>query len=101
MDLLVRNYRARGHMMAQLDPLGSVHPRPIELDLAYYGFSEADLDAPVSTTTVRGPNVQTLLEVVSRLEETYCRSIAAQFMHIDDLEARIGSNGGWRTLRTV
>ena len=72
----------------QLDPLGRVHPRPIELDLAYYGFSEADLDGPISTTTVRGSNIQTLRQIINRLEETYCGAIGAQFMHIDDLEAR-------------
>ncbi len=87
-DLLVRNYRVRGHIIAKVDPLGRLHSRPVELDPGYYGFTEADLDCGVSTRTIRGSNVQTLRQIIERLEETYCGAIGAQFMHIDDLEAR-------------
>jgi 2-oxoglutarate dehydrogenase E1 component len=71
-----------------LDPLGARNPRPPELDPAYYGFTDADLQCAVSTATIRGSNFQTLQEVIDRFENTYCRAIGAQFMHIDDLEAR-------------
>ncbi|MCL4202063.1 MAG: 2-oxoglutarate dehydrogenase E1 component [Pirellulaceae bacterium] len=87
-DILVRNYRFRGHIIARVDPLGRQNPRPFELDLDYYGISEADLDSQVSTKAIRGSNVQTLREVIQRLEESYCGAIGAQFMHIDELETR-------------
>jgi 2-oxoglutarate dehydrogenase E1 component len=87
-DLLIRNYRVRGHIISKVDPLGRVHPRPLELDPEYYGFTEADLDCAVSTSTIRGSNVQALRQIIDRFEETYCGAIGAQFMHIDDLEAR-------------
>mgnify|MGYP005847425017 CR=1 FL=1 len=87
-DLLIRNYRARGHMAARVDPLGRPRPRPPELELQYHGFSPAELDLPCSTCTLRGANTQTLREVIQRLEESYCGAIGVQFMHIDDLEAR-------------
>jgi 2-oxoglutarate dehydrogenase E1 component len=87
-DLLVRNYRVRGHIMAKLDPLGRVSSRPAELDPEFYGFTGADLDCAISATTIRGSNVQTLRQVIERFEETYCGAIGAQFMHIDDLQAR-------------
>ena len=100
-DLLVRNYRVRGHIMAELDPLGRPAPRPVELDPAHYGFSEVDLDHPVSTSNLRGSNIQTLRQVISRLEETYCSSIGAQFMHIDDLEARDWLQRRWNSAQLL
>lgn len=87
-DLLIRNYRARGHIAARIDPLGRRRPRPLELDPEYHGFSPTELDFPFSTKTLRGSNSQTLREVLQRLEDSYCGAIGVQFMHIDDLEAR-------------
>ncbi len=87
-DLLIRNYRVRGHIAANFDPLGRVNDRPRELQPDYYGFTEADLDCTFSTRTVRGSNAQTLRSIIERFEETYCGSVGVQFMHIDDLRAR-------------
>lgn len=87
-DLLIRNYRVRGHRIAKVDPLGRPTPRTPELELDYYGFGESDLDRTFSTRHLPGANVQTLRAIIERLEETYCRYISAQFMHIDDLEVR-------------
>jgi len=87
-DQLIRNYRVRGHIIARVDPLGRPRPVPPELDPAFYGFSEADMDRPFATRTLGGAPVGTLREILQRLRNTYCRSIGAQFMHIDDLEVR-------------
>jgi 2-oxoglutarate dehydrogenase E1 component len=84
-DQLIRAYRVRGHMIAQLDPLGLPRPPHPELDPEFYGFTEADLDRPFSTATIQGPQVQTLRQILQRLRNTYCRWIGVQFMHIDDL----------------
>ena len=87
LDRLVRNYRVRGHRVADLNPLGS-RPREVpELDPGYYGFTDADMDRPVLETTFA--NARTVGDVIEALKETYTRSIGAQFMHIDDLEVRI------------
>ncbi len=87
-DQLVRAYRVRGHMVAKIDPLGMPRPHMPELDPEYYGFTEADMDRPFSTVTIRGPDVLTLRRILERLRNTYCRSIAVQFMHIDELGVR-------------
>ena len=87
-DQLVRNYRVRGHIAAKVDPLGRHRPRPVELDPAHYGFTAQDLDSPVSTTLLRGSNVQTLRQVIEHMETAYCSAISSQFMHIDDLQTR-------------
>lgn len=87
-DLLIRNYRVRGHLIAKIDPLGRPRPRPPELDPAFYGFTRADLDRPFSTSQLQGADVQTLRGIIGRLEESYCRCTSAQFMHIDELAVR-------------
>jgi len=87
-DQLIRAYRVRGHMVANIDPLGIPRPHLPELDPEYYGFTEADMDRPFSTATIRGPDVLTLRTILDRLRNTYCRSIGVQFMHMDDLSVR-------------
>ena len=88
LDQLVRAYRVRGHIIAQIDPLH--HPRPLcpELKPGHYGFTRADLDRPFSSRTIRGAAVRTLREILFLLRNTYCRSIGVQFMHIDSLDVR-------------
>ena len=87
MGMLIRNYRVRGHIVADLDPLGlrSTKDVPIEMTPEFYGFSDADLERIVRSGSMAG---RTLREALERLRETYCRSIGAQFMHIDDFEVR-------------
>ncbi|QDU34917.1 2-oxoglutarate dehydrogenase E1 component [Poriferisphaera corsica] len=85
LDQLIRNYRVRGHIVANIDPLGIVNESPTELEPRYYGFTPEDMNCPVFTTNVPG---ETLSEVISNLEETYCRNIGVQFMHIDNLQVR-------------
>ncbi len=87
-DQLVRAYRVRGHIVAQIDPLHHPRPHRPELKPGYYGFTRGDLDRPFSSRTIHGAAVRTLREILLLLRNTYCRSIGVQFMHIDQLEAR-------------
>ncbi|MCA9527041.1 MAG: 2-oxoglutarate dehydrogenase E1 component, partial [Myxococcales bacterium] len=89
LDQLVRAYRVRGHMMADLDPLGLSRPPTPELDYRHYGFTEADLERQFSARTLSAPEeVLTLRDIIARLKQTYCASIGVQFMHIDDREVK-------------
>ena len=87
-DQLIRAYRVRGHLVAKIDPLGRPRPDQPELSLEFHRLREADLDRPFSTTSIGGPSTQTLRAIIKRLRRTYCKNIAAQFMHIDDLAVR-------------
>ncbi|MGO9108676.1 MAG: 2-oxoglutarate dehydrogenase E1 subunit family protein, partial [Thermoguttaceae bacterium] len=87
-DMLIRNYRVRGHLIAKVDPLGIPRPMPPELEPKFWGLSQADLDRQFSTYSLAGSNTQTLRDIMDRLRNTYCGSISAQFMHVDDLEVR-------------
>ncbi len=59
-DQLIRAYRVRGHLVAQIDPLGLPRPALPELELGFYGLTEADLDREFSTATIEGPQSMTL-----------------------------------------
>ncbi|WP_136443018.1 2-oxoglutarate dehydrogenase E1 component [Pacificoceanicola onchidii] len=85
--MIIRAYRIRGHLAADLDPLGmrddSAHP---ELDPKSYGFTEADMDRPIFIDNVLGLQIATLREIVSIVKRTYCGTFALQYMHISDPE---------------
>ena len=87
LDRLVRNYRVRGHRLAQLSPLGQEPFAAPELEPEYYGLTEADMSRPVLGNVL--PGATTVREVIEGLKETYTRSIGVQFMHIDRLEMRV------------
>ena len=87
-DQLIRNYRVRGHIVAHIDPLHQPKEMPAELDPAFYGFTDADLDRKFSTSWLGGPERRTLRQIISWLQNTYCRSIGVQYMHIDSMRVR-------------
>lgn len=87
-DQLVRAYRVRGHLIADLDPLDRPRPAQPELQREYYGLTSEDLDRTFSSRTIFGATSGTLRRILERLQETYCRSIGVQFMHIDDLAVK-------------
>jgi 2-oxoglutarate dehydrogenase E1 component len=87
-DQLVRAFRVRGHRIARIDPLGLPVPPVQELDPAYYGIGEHDMDRPVSSVTIPDAGPLTVRELIEHLRNTYCRAIGVQYMHIDDLSAR-------------
>ncbi len=83
---LVSAYRHRGHKKANIDPLGMMErPNMPVLDLAYHHLSPADLDETFSTGTFHsGDGSAKLRDLVDALEQTYCGSIGAEYMHIVD-----------------
>lgn len=87
-DQLVREYRVRGHLMAKLDPLGLSRKGPPELDPKSYGLTEEDLRRPFTGPDIQYTTGRTLADIIEKLRNTYCRSIGAQFMHIDNRTIR-------------
>ena len=81
--MLIRAYRAMGHLAADLDPLGiAERKKHRELRPDFYGFTEADLDRPIFIDKVLGLETATIREIVKILRRTYCRHIGVEFMHI-------------------
>jgi 2-oxoglutarate dehydrogenase E1 component len=95
--MMIRAYRMRGHLKANLDPLGiaTTPGDASELDPATYGFSEADYDRPIFLDFVLGLETATISEILAILRRTYCGNVGVQYMHISDpkekgwLQARI------------
>jgi 2-oxoglutarate dehydrogenase E1 component len=87
-DQLIRNYRVRGHMAAQIDPLGIPRATPPELAHEFYGLTDADLGRRFACEAMCGGATLPLREIIERLRNTYCRSIGVQFMHIDEIVVR-------------
>ena len=81
---LIHSYRARGHRVAETDPLGGSERYFPELDPAHYGFGEADLDRSFIAGDLPGGPVQSLREILDRLRDTYCRSVGVEFTHVQD-----------------
>ncbi len=89
--MIIRAYRIRGHLVADLDPLG-MHanaPHP-ELDPASYGFTEADMDRPIFIDQVLGLDFATMRQITDIVKRTYCGTFALQYMHISNPE-----EAGW------
>ncbi|MGE3871223.1 MAG: thiamine pyrophosphate-dependent enzyme, partial [Pseudorhodoplanes sp.] len=87
--MLIRAFRARGHLHANLDPLGIEPPKnDAELDPSSYGFTEADYDRKIFLDHVLGLEFATLREIVEILRRTYCQTIGVEFMHISNPEQK-------------
>ncbi len=83
--MMIRAYRIRGHLAANLDPLNLKEPESHpELEPASYGFSEADMDRPIFLDKVLGLENATIRQIVDILKKTYCNTLAVEFMHISD-----------------
>ncbi|MGK7753415.1 MULTISPECIES: 2-oxoglutarate dehydrogenase E1 component [unclassified Roseovarius] len=85
--MLIRAYRIRGHLAADLDPLGlRESPDRPELDPKSYGFTDADMDRPIFIDNVLGLQVASIREILAIVKRTYCGTFALQYMHISDPE---------------
>lgn len=87
--MLIRAYRMRGHLIADLDPLklDVLEPHP-ELEPATYGFTDADMDREIFIDGVLGLETASLNRILEILRRTYCSTFGMQFMHISDPEEK-------------
>jgi 2-oxoglutarate dehydrogenase E1 component len=83
--MMIRAYRMRGHLHANLDPLGlTPHGDHEELHPSSYGFTEADYDRKIFIDNVLGLEFATIPEMLAILRRTYCSTLGVEFMHISD-----------------
>jgi 2-oxoglutarate dehydrogenase E1 component len=87
--MLVRTYRVRGHLAADLDPLGLSHrDLPADLTPEYHGFTGDALDRKVFMGGTLGLQWGSIREVVEILRANYCGKVGLEYMHISDVEER-------------
>ena len=88
-SILIRTYRARGHLLADLDPLGLARQaEPADLDPAWHGFTEADMDRPIFLGGILGFERATMREIIATLRRNYCGKVGLEYLHIQDVEER-------------
>jgi 2-oxoglutarate dehydrogenase E1 component len=88
--MMIRAYRMRGHLHADLDPLGIAKPLEDynELSPENYGFTSADYDRPIFLDNVLGLEFGTIRQMLDILTRTYCSTLGVEFMHISDPEEK-------------
>lgn len=79
---LIQAYRSRGHLFTRTNPVRTRRPYRPTLETANFGLGETDLDAVFQAGAGLGLGPATLREIIAHLEETYCRSIGAEYMYI-------------------
>ncbi|CAI3944236.1 2-oxoglutarate dehydrogenase E1 component [Commensalibacter papalotli (ex Botero et al. 2024)] len=90
---LINAYRVFGHQYAQLDPL-QLEQRPlvVELDPQRYGFTAQDMNRLIFIGNNAAPflskEIHPLREIIAGLQKVYCRSIAWEYMYLQDNEQR-------------
>jgi|TARA_R100000501_G_scaffold17834_1_gene34198 2-oxoglutarate dehydrogenase E1 component len=87
--MLIRTYRVRGHLAADLDPLGlTEREMPVELTPEHHGFIGADQHRVVHLGGVMGLEATTVAELVPILQSNYCGHVGTEYMHINDRTER-------------
>ena len=88
--MMIRAFRIRGHLQAQLDPLNIEQPNfHKDLDPETYGFGAKDMDRPVFINYALGMESATPRQILQILRETYCHHVGVEFMHISDPDKRV------------
>src|SRR3981081_3808706 len=99
---LIQVYANRGHLVANLDPLGlQERAKPYVLDLEYFGLSDADLETEFFTNSRNAAIAgrSKLKDILSTLKFIYCETIGAEFAHVSDSEERIWLQDNFRSQR--
>jgi len=87
--MLIRTYRVRGHLAANLDPLGLAHrDLPADLTPEYHGFVGDAQDRKIYVGGALGLEWATVREIVQILRANYCGNVGLEYMHIGDVEER-------------
>ena len=88
--MMIRAFRMRGHLHANLDPLGLAKPLEDynELSPEAYGFTTADYDRPIFIDKVLGLEYATIPQMLEILTRTYCSTLGVEFMHISEPEEK-------------
>ncbi len=85
---LIHSYRELGHLIADMDPLSEqIFTHPL-LEAGNFGFDETDLNRAVDAGSFRGMKQAPIKELIIALQQTYCRTMGVEFMHLLDKEQR-------------
>ena len=99
---LIGAYRFQGARQADVDPLKRQEKSHVaELELAFYGLSDADLETVFSTGSLTGPREMTLKDILQMLRVTYCGTIGTEYMYISDVPQKRWIQERLETIRST
>ena len=82
---LIRSYRIRGHLIANLDPLGMMKREYLhELHPSDHGFKKEDYERKIYLSSYLDTSYSTIKDIMFKLRRVYCATIGAEYMHISD-----------------
>jgi 2-oxoglutarate dehydrogenase E1 component len=82
---LINAFRFRGHQVANTNPLGRRRKAQVsELSLEYHELTEKDMDTMFETGSLAGAQTLPLRKIYQVLQETYCRTVGSEYMHITE-----------------
>ncbi len=80
----IQAFRDHGHMLAQIDPLGSAPPGHPQLDPSFFGTSMEELEQLPASVVMEGDTDETIAAALLRLQDAYCGPIGYEFEHLED-----------------
>ncbi|HXO74585.1 MAG TPA: thiamine pyrophosphate-dependent enzyme, partial [Puia sp.] len=81
---LILGYRNKGHLLAKTNPIRPRKDRGANLDLAFYGFTEEDMDKNFFAGNLIGLGTTTLRQILTHLQKTYADHVGIEFKYISD-----------------
>ena len=81
---LILGYRNKGHLLAKTNPIRTRKDRGANLDLAFFGLSEADLGNTYQAGNLIGLGATTLKNILEHLQKTYATHVGIEFKYISD-----------------
>ena len=87
---LIRAYRIRGHLIADLDPLKMMERKYLhELHPKDHGFKKNDYDKKIFLGSYMDTGYATINEILLKLRKVYCSAIGVEYMHISDPDEKV------------
>jgi 2-oxoglutarate dehydrogenase E1 component len=81
---MVLGYRNKGHLIAKTNPIRPRKDRGANLDLGFFGFTEADLDSTFQAGNLIGLGTTTLRNIITHLQKCYATHVGIEFKYISD-----------------
>ncbi len=81
---MILGYRNKGHLLAKTNPIRTRKDRGANIDLRFYGFTEADLDKDFQAGKMIGLGTTTLRKIIEHLEKCYASHVGIEFKYISD-----------------
>ncbi len=83
---LIDDYRKRGHLFTQTNPVRKRRQYSPKLDIENFGLTEKDLDTLFDAGTELGMGRSSLRDIIKMLDQTYCKSLGVEYMYIRNTE---------------